>query len=84
MTEKALTRILNGITEDAYKIDERARRNDRESYTTYNVTINAASKSYKFPMDENSNWYIEDDTIWLETNDGTTWIAIDKIESIEI
>ena len=84
MKAKSALTILNSITEDAHMINERARSKGRESDVIYNLKINTASREYEFQMMEDSNWDIEDDTLWLETNEGTQWIDIEKIESITI
>ncbi len=77
-------KIFNELTEDAHKINERAREKGKESEVIYNITINTTNKKYEYWLSEDSNWDIEDDTLWLETNKGTQWIDCDKIESIEI
>ena len=84
MKATKVKKIFNELTEDAYKINERARAKGKESDVTYTVTIHTANKKYEYWVTEDSNWDIDDETLWLETNKGTQWIDCDKIESIEI
>lgn len=84
MKAKKVLKIFNELTEEATKINERARAKGQESDVIYSITINTANRQYEYDMAEDSNWDIEDDTLWLETNKGTQWIDCDKIESIEI
>lgn len=85
MKTTSVKRIFTQITEDAMAINERARKKGRESDVIYNMTINTVDgKKFEYQMMEDSNWDIEDDTLWLETNQGTQWIDTDKIASIEI
>ena len=84
MNATAVKNIFNELTEEAHKIMERARRYGQEKKAVYQMTIKTASQSIEYQLDEDSGWNIENDTIMLETNKGTQWIATDKIESIEI
>lgn len=84
MNAKAVKNIFNELTEEAHKIMERARRYGQEKKAVYQMTIKTASQSIEYQIDEDSGWNIENDTLMLETNKGTQWIATDKIESIEI
>lgn len=84
MKATAVKRIFNQLTQDAHRIMERARYYGQQKEVAYKMTIRTASQSVEYQLDEDSNWDIEDDTLMLETNKGTQWIATDKIESIEI
>ena len=84
MNATAVKNIFNELTEEAHKIMERARRYGQEKKAVYQMTIKTASQSIEYQLDEDSGWNIENDTLMLETNKGTQWIATDKIESIEI
>ena len=84
MNATAVKNIFNELTEEAHKIMERARRYGQEKKAVYQMTIKTASQIIEYQLDEDSGWNIENDTLMLETNKGTQWIATDKIESIEI
>lgn len=84
MNAKAVLVIFNGLTEEAHRIMERARKYGQQKEVAYKMTIRTASQSIEYQLDEESGWNIENDTLMLETNKGTQWIATDKIESIEI
>lgn len=84
MKVTAVNNIFNELTEEAQRIMERARRYGQEKKAVYQMTIKTASQSIEYQLEEDSGWDIENDTLELETNKGTQWIATDKIESIEI
>ncbi len=76
--------ILEELTEMAMSTNEKARANGSESDATYEVRIYTATREYTYALTEDSNWEVAGSILQLETNKGTQWIDVDKIESIEI
>lgn len=83
MKATAIQNIFTQLSENCESINE-GRNKKGIAPISYQMEINTSNKKYEYSLDEDSSWSIENGTLWLETNKGTQWIDIDKIESIEI
>lgn len=77
MKATTVQKILNHLTE---QVAEQSGNYELE------VHIETANNSYAFTIDENTNYEAdtEDDILYIEDDNGTQWIATDKIENIHI
>lgn len=83
MKATTLKKILISICEDCQKVNK-ARNEKGITRISYQLSIRTGNREYRYNIDDESDWSVEDGYLWLSDESGTRWIDTDKIESIEL